>query len=76
MNVYIGYYNLYLLLDRRYSLILQKKRRFIAKLSGYGLLPEHQAPHGGGGIRSPSSPSVRSRVPAAGPGVGSSSLNI
>lgn len=44
MNVYIGYYNLYLLLDRRYSLIPKKKGRFIAKLSGYGLLPYSQAP--------------------------------
>lgn len=63
MNVYIGYYNLYLLLDRHYSLILKKKGRFIAKLSGYGLLPYSQTPHGKKkntpqkkGIRSPSSP--------------------
>lgn len=44
MNVYIGYRNLYLLLDWCYSLILKKKRRFIAKLSGCRLLPYNQTP--------------------------------
>lgn len=46
MNVYIGYYNLCLLLDQPYSLILKKKGRVIAKLSGYGLLPYSRAPQG------------------------------
>lgn len=44
MNVYIGYRNLYLLLDWCYSLILKKKRRFIAKLSGCRLVPYNQTP--------------------------------